>query len=297
MMKCTGFLSLLVVLLAWNGRVLAIETAFDIWNKFGDGGALPNDPERLNEKGILVLNPTNELQDKNEGTITQLRNLLDNYVGKLLSDLPNTRKKKRRQALQESLHTLTGLSLSISPLQNTLSNIKNQEEQLVPKLNVQEEWKFWAAAKVSRVQESTRGLRTAEAVSITENLNNRYGLRLRSCVGLFIWNQIRFNLDLESTLNGLQISTGQLIDASEGCSSVKPKTCRRDVRRAIDGIQNAPQNLLNLRNEGNQLEDIQRQSNQCVEKTLREYAEERVEVERQLEDIIADYRESETPRK
>ncbi|EDW97608.1 uncharacterized protein LOC6537339 [Drosophila yakuba] len=296
-MKCTGFLILLVVLFAWNGRVRAIETAFDIWNKFGDGGALPNDPERLNEKGISVLGTTNQLQDRNEGTITQLKNLIDNYVGKLLSDLPNTRKKKRRQALQESLQALTGLSLAISPLLKILANIKNQEEQLVSKLNVQNEWKFWAAAKVSRVQDSTKGLRTAEAVSITENFNNRYGLRLRSCVGLFIWNQIRFNLDLESSLNGLQNPTGQLIDATEGCSSVKAKTCRRDVRRVIDGLQNAPQNLLSLRNKGNQLEDIQRQSNQCVDKTLKEYTEERVEVERQLEDIIADYRESETPNK
>ncbi|XP_039491323.1 uncharacterized protein LOC120451579 [Drosophila santomea] len=296
-MKCTGFLILLVVLFAWNGRVRAIETAFDIWNKFGDGGALPNDPERLNEKGISVLGTTNKLQSRNEGTITQLKNLIDNYVGKLLSDLPNTRKKKRRQALQESLQALTGLSLAISPLLKILANIKNQEEQLVSKLNVQNEWKFWAAAKVSRVQDSTKGLRTAEAVSITENFNNRYGLRLRSCVGQFIWNQIRFNLDLESSLNGLQNPTGQLIDATEGCSSVKAKTCRRDVRRVIDGLQNAPQNLLSLRNKGNQLEDIQRQSNQCVDKTLREYTEERVEVERQLEDIIADYRESETPNK
>ncbi|XP_033166765.1 uncharacterized protein LOC117145284 [Drosophila mauritiana] len=293
-MKCTGFLILLVVQFAWNDRVLAIETAFDIWSKFGDGGALPNDPERLNEKGISVLNPTNDLQNKNEGTITQLRNLLDNYLAKLLSDLPNTRKKKRRQGLQESLQALTGLSLSISPLLKILTNIKNQEEQLVSKLNVQEEWKFWAAAKVSRVQESTKGLRTAEAVSITENLNSRYGLRLRSCVGLFIWNQIRFNLDLESSINGLQSPTGQLIDVTEGCSRVKPRTCRRDVRRAIDGIQNAPQNLLNLRTKGNQLEDIQRQSNQCVDKTVKEYTEERVEVERQLEDIIEDFRESET---
>ncbi|XP_043654600.1 uncharacterized protein LOC122620965 [Drosophila teissieri] len=296
-MKCTGFLILLVVLFAWDGRVRAIETASDIWNKFGDGGALPNDPERLNEKGISVLGTTNELQSRNEGRITQLRNLIDNYVGKLLSDLPHTRKKKRRQALQESLQALTGLSLAISPLLKILANIKNQEEQLVSKLNVQDEWKFWAAAKVSRVQDSTAGIRTAEAVSITENFNNRYGLRLRSCVGLFIWNQIRFNLDLESSLNGLQNPTGQLIDATEGCSSVKAKTCRRDVRRAIDGVQNAPQNLLSLRNKGNQLEDIQRQSNQCVDKTLREYTEERVEVERQLEDIIADYRESETPTK
>lgn len=293
-MKCSGFLILLVVQFAWNDSVLAIETAFDIWNKFGDGGALPNDPERLNEKGISVLGPTNDLQNKNEGTITQLRNLLDNYVAKLLSDLPNTRKKKRRQGLQESLQALTGLSLSISPLLKILTNIKAEEEQLVSKLNVQEEWKFWAAAKVSKVQESTKGLRTAEAVSITENFNSRYGLRLRSCVGLFIWNQIRFNLDLESSLNGLQNPTEHLIDVTEGCSSVKSKKCRRNVRRAIDSIQNAPQNFLNLRTKGNQLEDIQRQSNQCVDKTVKEYTEERVEVERQLEDIIEDYRESET---
>lgn len=293
-MKFSGFLILLVVQFAWNDSVLAIETAFDIWNKFGDGGALPNDPERLNEKGISVLSPTNDLQNKNEGTITQLRNLLDNYVAKLLSDLPNTRKKKRRQGLQESLQALTGLGLSISPLLKFLTNIKAEEEQLVSKLNVQEEWKFWAAAKVSKVQESTKGLRTAEAVSITENFNSRYGLRLRSCVGLFIWNQIRFNLDLESSLNGLQNPTEHLIDVTEGCSSVKSKKCRRNVRRAIDGIQNAPQNLLNLRTKGNQLEDIQRQSNQCVDKTVKEYTEERVEVERQLDDIIEDYLESET---
>ncbi|KAH8344463.1 hypothetical protein KR084_012364, partial [Drosophila pseudotakahashii] len=255
-------------------------------------GVIPTDPEYLNDNGVLVLNPTNNLQNENEAAITQYREYLDDSAKEILSDLPNSRKKKREQGLLEALAVLSGLSLSISPLGESLGKIKGQQADLVTKLKHQEEWKFWATAKVKKVGESTEGLRTAEAVSITEEFNNRYLLRLRNCVGDFLWAQIRFNLDLKRSLDGLQITTRQLIEATERCPSIQAKKCRKGIRGAIDGLQDAPQDLHSLWIESNQLEDNQRQSNQCLVKALEEYSEERLEVERQLEDIIEDYRES-----
>ncbi|XP_044314539.1 uncharacterized protein LOC108044336 isoform X2 [Drosophila rhopaloa] len=142
----------------------------------------PVNRRQLNGNGILVLNPTNNLQNANEKAIAQYRENLKNAVREILADLPNTRKKKRRQALQEALAALTGLTLAVTPLEESLGKIKKQQAELIWKFKLQHEWKFWAAAKVQKVGESTDGLRTAEAVSITENLNNRYGLQFRDCV-------------------------------------------------------------------------------------------------------------------
>ncbi|XP_037730953.1 uncharacterized protein LOC119561114 [Drosophila subpulchrella] len=294
-MQQTLLLHFLSVLFIIQDGVLAKDPTASIRYESGNEGILPNDQESFKDDGVLVLNPTNNLQNENEAAITQYREYLDNSIGKILSDLPNTHKKKRRHALREVLEVLTGVSLSVSPLGESLGKITGQQAELVSKLKHQEEWKFWAAAKVQKVGQSTEGLRTAEAVSITEEFNNRYVLRLRNCVGQFLWAQIRFNLDLKKSIDGLQMPTNQVIEATERCPSVKPKKCRKGVRRATVGLQNAPQNLHNLWIESNQLEDIQKQSNQCLDKTLKEYFEERSEIERQLEDIIKEYHASETP--
>ncbi|XP_016961130.1 uncharacterized protein LOC108031878 [Drosophila biarmipes] len=287
-MQRTILLHLLSVLFIIRSGVLARHES-------GNEGFLPDNQGSYNDNGLLVLNPTNTLQDENEAALTQYGEYVDNSIWKILYDIANIHKKKRRQALREALEVLSGTSLSISPLQESLGKIRGQQGELVSKLKHQEEWKFWAAAKVQKVGESTEGVRTAEAVSITEEFNNRYVLRLRNCVGQFLWAQIRLNLDLKKSIDGLQIPTRQVIEATDRCPSIKPKKCRKAVRRANDGLQNAPQELHNLLVESNQLEDIQRQSNQCLERTLQEYSEERAEIERQLEDIIKQYRQSETP--
>ncbi|XP_044314538.1 uncharacterized protein LOC108044336 isoform X1 [Drosophila rhopaloa] len=252
----------------------------------------PVNRRQLNGNGILVLNPTNNLQNANEKAIAQYRENLKNAVREILADLPNTRKKKRRQALQEALAALTGLTLAVTPLEESLGKIKKQQAELIWKFKLQHEWKFWAAAKVQKVGESTDGLRTAEAVSITENLNNRYGLQFRDCVGEFLWDQIRFNLDLKTTLSSLQSSTSELIDATERCPTIKAKKCRKAVRNAVKELQNAPQDLHDLWIKSDTLKDTQKESYFCLEITLDDYADERVEVERHLEDIIEEYRES-----
>ncbi|XP_017001235.2 uncharacterized protein [Drosophila takahashii] len=283
-MQRSIWLLYLSVLFTSDGGVLA--------NVPTSEGILPTDPAYFNDNGVLVLNPTNNLQNENEAAITQYKEYLDNSAKEILIALPNTHKKKREQGLLEALAFLTGLRQSISPLGESLGKIKGQQAELVSKLKHQEEWKFWAAAKVQQVGESTEGVRTAEAVSITEEFNNRYLLRLRNCVGDFLWAQIRFNLDLKRSLDGLQLPTRQVIEATERCPSIKAKKCRKGIRRAIDGVRDAPQDLHSLWIESTQLEDNQRQSNQCLVKTLEEYSEERLEVERQLKDIIEDYRES-----
>ncbi|XP_017046757.1 uncharacterized protein LOC108091884 isoform X2 [Drosophila ficusphila] len=187
------------------------------------------------------------------------------------------------------------MKLAISPLGEDLERIKSQQIELIRKLKHHDEWKYWAAAEVQKVGDSTNGLRTSEAVSITEDFNNRYALQLRNCVGDFLWEQIRFNLDLSKILKGLQSPTSQLIEAAETCPNTKAKTCRKNVRNAINGLQSAPQDINNLLEGSDQLQETQKQSNQCLDKTLKEYAEERAEVERQLQDIIDEYLESKTP--
>ncbi|XP_017076710.2 uncharacterized protein LOC108111681 [Drosophila eugracilis] len=287
-MQPTIRLLFLVGLLTCVGGVLARDDSGTTYK-----GTPPNSPEYLDDNGILVLNPTNSLQNGNEEAINRFTDYIDSSAEKIISDLPNTRKKKRRQALMEALQVLTGVRLGVSPLGESLGSIKEQQAELISKLKHQEEWNFWAAAKVQRVGEFTKGHRTPEAVSITEEFNNRYGLQMRNCVSDFLWAQIRLNLDLSTSLDGLQDSTRLVIVATENCPDLKAKKCRKAIRKANEGLQNAPQDLHNLWIESKSLEDTQKQSNQCLEKTLKEYAEERMEVESQLEEVINEYLESE----
>ncbi|XP_052835903.1 uncharacterized protein LOC128252311 [Drosophila gunungcola] len=253
-----------------------------------------NHTQQSDDNGVLYLSPTNNLQNANDEAIYQYRLNLQSALKEILSDLPDTRKKKIRQALQEALAGLTGLNLAITPLAVNIGNIKKQQTELNWQLKHQEEWKFWAAAKVQKVWESTDVLIVAEVVSITENLYNRYGLQLRNCVGDFLWVQIRFNQHLKEILSKLLSPTSELVHATEMCPSIKPKKCRKAVRNALNVLQDAPQNLHDLWTQSDKIKDSQKQCNLCLEKTLDDYAEERIELEKQLERIIDEYRESMT---
>ncbi|XP_017023729.1 uncharacterized protein [Drosophila kikkawai] len=248
--------------------------------------------ESLSESGYLIIQPTSDLQNENAKAITTLREKLENSVRGILSDLPNTSKKRRRQALQEALDTLTGLSLALPKLETSLSAIGKQQKVIVRLFRHQEEWRFWAADQVRKVMESTEGLHTAEAVTVTEEVNKRYGSRLRSCAGEFIWLQIRFNLDLAKTLDSLQSPANQLIEASEGCSKLRAKKCRNAIRDALRGLMLAPQDLDERWSASCQLEKSQSTAVRCMEQALEEYTEERLLTETSLQGVIQDYRES-----
>ncbi|KAH8375897.1 hypothetical protein KR200_006407, partial [Drosophila serrata] len=248
--------------------------------------------EPLSDSGYLIIQPTSDLQNQNAKTITEFREKLDNAVRGILSDLPDTSKKKRRQALQEALNTLTGLSLALPKLEASLSDIGQQQKVIVRLFRHQEEWRFWAADQVRKVMESTEGLRTAEAVTVTEEVNNRYSTRLRGCAGDFIWLQIRFNLDLAKTLDSLHSPTDQLIEASGRCSRIRAKQCHKAVRDAAGGLQLAPQDLNDRWSASDQLKESQSTAVRCMEQALEEYTEERLLTETSLQDVIQDYRES-----
>ncbi|KAH8284022.1 hypothetical protein KR054_007645 [Drosophila jambulina] len=250
------------------------------------------DSEPLSDSGYLVIQPTSDLQNENAKAISELREKLDNAVRSILSDLPNTSKKKRRQSLQEALDSLAGVSLALPKLETSLVAIEKQQKVIVRLFRHQEEWRYWAADQVRKVMESTDGLRTAEAVTVTEEVNNRYGSRLRSCSGEFIWLQIRFNLDLAKTLDSLLSPTDQLVKASEECSRLRAKRCRKAVRDALEGLRLAPQELQDRWSASDQLQESQSTTVRCMEQALEEYTEERLLTEISLQEVIQDYRES-----
>ncbi|KAH8258205.1 hypothetical protein KR038_007677, partial [Drosophila bunnanda] len=258
----------------------------------GNQGTAEIEPELESDSGYLIIQPTSDLQNQNAKGITELRQKLDNAVRAILSDLPNTSKKKRRQALQEALGTLTGLSLALPKLEASLSAIGKQQKVIVRLFRHQEEWRFWAADQVRKVMESTEGFHTAEAVTATEEVNNRYVNRLRGCASEFIWLQIRFNLDLAKTLDSLHSPTDRLIETSEECSRIRAKRCQRAVRDACGGLQLAPQELQDRFSAFDQLKESQSTAVRCMEQALEEYTEERLLTETSLQEVIQEYRES-----
>ncbi|KAH8232324.1 hypothetical protein KR032_004188, partial [Drosophila birchii] len=246
--------------------------------------------EPLSDNGYLIIQP--DLQNENAKAITELRKKLESAVRRILTNLPNTSKQMRRQALQESADTLTALSLTLPELEASLSAIGKQQKVIIRLFRLQEEWRYWAADQVRKVMESTEGLRTAEAATVSEEVNNAFGTQLRGCAADFIWLQIRFNLDLAKTLDSLYSPIDQLIEASEGCSRLRAKQCRMTVDDVLEGLKLASQNLNDRWFASGQLEESQSKAIYCMEQTLEEYTVERLLTEAMLQGVIQDYRES-----
>lgn len=241
----------------------------------------------ISDKGYLGLQLGSDRQNENAKASTELREKLDKALRWIVSDLPHTSKRKKRRAiLRNALESLTRVSQALPQLEAKLGAIGEHDKEIVRLFGHQEEWRFWAADQVRKVMGATEGRRTAEAVTVTTELNNRYGARLGSCAGEYIWLQIRFNLDLAKTLDSLRSPTDQMIEASQRCSGLRPKWCRNLVRGALDGLQRAPQDLYERSSAVDQLQESQSRSVRCMEQALEEYREERVQTETRLQDLM-----------
>lgn len=238
--------------------------------------------EEENDSGFLVLQQINDLQNENDKAVAQLKDELNNAVKKLLSDLPNTDKKKRRQALQEALAALTGLIIGW-PLNGSLSDNITLQAEVGWLLKQQKGWKM---DQVGQVSDGTYGQGTPKAMDVTKEFNERFGLQLGHCVSDLTWLQILFNLDLAGALQGLQNPTQEVIEATDRCPVVEPNECLSAVKDALEELQPASQNLQNLRSAYDQLQDSQDESSWCLEMALQEFVEERRAVEIELQEVI-----------
>lgn len=133
------------------------------------------------DSGLLVLPQSIDLQNENAYESFELKERLEYFLAGCLSLLPDITKKKTRQGLQETISAVSTLVFRW-PLDGNLRDLKRQQGEVVRLLfRAQEEWQYWAEDKVLMVSKSSQYRGSLEALNITEEVNERYSLKLRRC--------------------------------------------------------------------------------------------------------------------
>ncbi|KAH8383531.1 hypothetical protein KR009_009202 [Drosophila setifemur] len=243
MQRCILLLLLLAIDETW-----AKDPAQEIGYESGTIWSWENDPDNPINEDYLALIPATKLQNENAQSFMNFKTNLENGLKDLVYALPNTNEKNRIQALQEALAALTDMNLVLPRLQESLDRIRAHQANLTRQLKVQEEWKFWTAAQVNKVLESSWDERNVEIVSIIKDMNNH-------CVSDFLRAQIRFNLQWETTLGKIKNHSEDLISATRSCPKQKEEECLNKVQEGVHNLKNSPEDLLGLCTEADQVLD------------------------------------------
>jgi len=229
------------------------------------------------------------------GGIRDFAYALHEGISRLLSEINRVRNVLQRQALKDALTKLQTINAGVADLEVAVNNLNDRLDEKKTEYSavIQEKWSNWAAAQLQRVDEQTNGVGNEEAEEILDELVNRYGGYLHSCVEELQVQQATYEQVVQETIIKYQNATSNLTAQVELClkNNLNFRSCRNGIDKALRGLDSAPQDLLNLRVRGIRLLAIGLNASGCVGQTLAEHALERPIVERKLDEIIRQYLE------
>ncbi|XP_034134588.1 uncharacterized protein LOC117587762 isoform X3 [Drosophila guanche] len=229
--------------------------------------------------------------------------LLANFSSIVQSTLQNLRSaigsvsnRIKRNALQGALNFLEAINGTTVELEQSLAEISEQTDEQSRKFaaDIKEQWNDWAAAQLERVDADTLGGGSTEAEEIIDELQNRYTAYLHSCLDEFQVRKAQYEQNVHGAISAVQSATNGLIGEINTCLKrfFGSITCRRDINQALAPLENAPNTLVSLKLESLQILGKGLKASSCVGQTLADFALEKPNIERQLEEIIKRHQES-----
>ncbi|XP_034134587.1 uncharacterized protein LOC117587762 isoform X2 [Drosophila guanche] len=231
--------------------------------------------------------------------------LLANFSSIVQSTLQNLRSaigsvsnRIKRNALQGALNFLEAINGTTVELEQSLAEISEQTDEQSRKFaaDIKEQWNDWAAAQLERVDADTLGGGSTEAEEIIDELQNRYTAYLHSCLDEFQVRKAQYEQNVHGAISAVQSATNGLIGEINTCLKrfFGSITCRRDINQALAPLENAPNTLVSLKLESLQILGKGLKASSCVGQTLADFALEKPNIERQLEEIIKRHQKEES---
>ncbi|XP_034668549.1 uncharacterized protein LOC117901767 isoform X2 [Drosophila subobscura] len=230
--------------------------------------------------------------------LANFSSIVQSALQNLRSAIGSVNNRIKRNALQGALNFLEAINATTVELEQSLDEISEQADEHSQKFaaEIKEQWNDWAAAQLERVDAETLGGGSTEAEEIIDELQNRYTAYLHSCLEEFQVRQAQYEQKAHGAISAVQSATNGLIGKINTCLNrfFGSITCHRDINQALAPLQNAPNTLASLKLESLQILGVGLKASSCVAQTLADYALEKPDIERQLEEIIKSHQREES---